>query len=121
MHFPCFRRLIVTSYSTILWPGCMNWHSYNWHLHCWHSHSLMQSNLFAGSSLNGDFGIQNGYLPYAEQFRDGCANLAAPLSRVDKSTYYLIAGLPTSIGSFNPFKAIGNVQLCVAVRPCTDG
>ena len=71
--------------------------------------------------LNPLFGNTFGYAPFASGFRDACQPILAPLVNVDSSTYYLVLGLPLSIGSFNPFKAMGNAKICLALRPCTDG
>ena len=107
----------LTSWSAYIWSAFIIAHTFVVVLP-----TLAQSEMSDGSGgLNPLFGTASGYAPFASGFRDACKPILAPLVNADSSTYYLVLGLPVSLGSFNPFKAMGSAQICLALRPCTDG
>ena len=79
----------------------------------------MQSDITDGNGgLNNLFGTVTGLAPFASGFRTACQNIAMPISVEDPNTYFLVAGLPISLGSFNPFSALSGIEICVALVPC---
>ena len=103
----------------------------------------MQSTLADSESgeLNEEFGTQS-LAPLAAGYRDACANILPSVAAQDNSTYFLVFGLPITIGGFNPFSKMKfndtknstvkgavnqvsnffeTVQICAFLRPCTNG